>query len=154
MLNAMCQQFGITHRLSTPYYLKQMAWWKDLTAPYLTGKVIDDRQQAIENINRSQRRQAQRHDIQIKEHRYQIGYKKDFDICRQAIQRPIDNSIQRLNQHPKTFGNILSSRRNLNVARMDEARLSSDRTTLGERVAKDVKKIARRAYELFTARGV
>ncbi|CAB4381663.1 unnamed protein product [Rhizophagus irregularis] len=44
--------------------------------------------------------------------------------------------------------------RNLNVARMDEARLSSDRTTLGERVAKDVKKIARRAYELFTARGV
>jgi len=41
----------------------------------LTGKVIDDRQQAIENINRSQRRQAQRHDMQIKEHRYQIGDK-------------------------------------------------------------------------------
>ncbi|GBC27598.2 uncharacterized protein LOC112698023 [Rhizophagus irregularis DAOM 181602=DAOM 197198] len=41
----------------------------------LAGNLIDDRQQANENIQHAQKRQVERHNKQIKEHRYQIGEK-------------------------------------------------------------------------------
>ncbi|CAB4496091.1 unnamed protein product [Rhizophagus irregularis] len=41
----------------------------------LVGNLIDDRQQANENIQHAQKRQVERHNEQIKEHQYQIGEK-------------------------------------------------------------------------------
>jgi hypothetical protein len=104
---------------------------------------------------------------------------KDFDICRRAIQRPIDSNIQRLNQvggsDDGQLGMILRKMAKNNFRRwsvqerLETFYLLGEILTLrgwtkrdyqaieqhlGERAAKDVKKIARRAYELFTARGV